>query len=76
MKIWNLLLSGSIHSFGRDKTSSINWVIRLFINAIETEIIESLQVLSAKSIEIASNEQNDSIENESRIVGGRTGKRF
>ena len=50
--------------------------IRLFINAIETEIIESLQVLSAKSIEIASNEQNDAIENESRIVGGRTGKRF
>ena len=55
---------------------SINWAIRLFINAIETEIIESLQVLSAKSIEIASNEQNDAIENESRIVGGRTGKRF
>jgi len=76
MKIWNLLLSGSIHAFERDKTSSINWVIRLFINAIETEIIESLQVLSANSIEIASNEQNDAIENESRIVGGRTGKRF
>ena len=58
------------------QVGSINWVIRLFINAIETEIIESLQVLSANSIEIASNEQNDAIENESRIVGGRTGKRF
>ena len=58
------------------QVGSINWVIRLFINAIETEIIESLQVLSANSIEIASNEQSDAIENESRIVGGRTGKRF